>query len=33
VSDELAAEFQTVVEGLGDESIELPESTVHPGFR
>lgn len=33
VSDELAAEFQTVVDGLADESIELPESTVHPGFR
>lgn len=33
VSDEIAAEFQAVVDGLADESIELPDSTVHPGFR
>lgn len=33
VSDDLRAEFEKVVAGLADESIELPESTVHPGLR
>lgn len=33
VSEELKAEFEQVVAGLADESIALPESTVHPGLR
>lgn len=33
VSDELKAEFDDIIAGLADESIELPESTVHPGLR
>lgn len=33
VSPELRAEFDKMIAGLADESIELPDSSVHPGLR
>jgi basic membrane lipoprotein Med (substrate-binding protein (PBP1-ABC) superfamily) len=33
VDDALLAEFQDMIAGLADESIELPDSSVHPGMR
>lgn len=33
VTPELRAQFDKIVAGLADESIALPESTVHPGLR
>lgn len=33
IDDKLRAEFDKMVAGLADESIELPDSSVHPGMR
>lgn len=33
VSADLRAEYEEVLAGLADESIELPDSTAHPGYR
>lgn len=33
IDDKLQAEFDKMIAGLADESIELPDSSVHPGMR